>query len=275
MQVEGLPSWWKVALVLLAMVGLLGGFALTWQDKSASAATSLAAGVLLLLLSQLDRLETLKGWGFEARAKVKELDQKISEAEEIYARLAAVAKVVGHLSIESMVRVGRVSGPIPARKGHQLFNDLRSQLVALRVPPAEIELISAPWVGIVAFDLFLKGWQELKSIVDSVNGDIHEAFRRISQPINMEDPEYLNHLRRRGLAQEFQNELDVAIKAKWEAKAAALSDLLNSGKMNEVIGPHLNATTIAFVEAAIADVEAWVERRELRRPELYFTEDVS
>ncbi|HXA47386.1 MAG TPA: hypothetical protein VNW52_07135 [Burkholderiaceae bacterium] len=65
---------WIVAGILIALGGLL-----VFGDKVSASATCFTVAILLLLIAHIDRLESFKGFGIEA--KTRALRETISEAE--------------------------------------------------------------------------------------------------------------------------------------------------------------------------------------------------
>jgi Tfp pilus assembly protein PilO len=85
-------------LVLWAFAITFFGLA-TWlliADKTASAATSAGFGTIILFLANLDRIESFKGFGLEA--KTRDLRNAISEADSAMERLEEIRADVTSLS---------------------------------------------------------------------------------------------------------------------------------------------------------------------------------
>ncbi|CAE6814036.1 hypothetical protein R69746_05750 [Paraburkholderia aspalathi] len=72
-----LTNW---SLFAAGLFNLYVGTRSAFDIHVAGAATSLTAGLVLLFAATIDRFESLKGLGIEA--KTRQLDQKISEADE-------------------------------------------------------------------------------------------------------------------------------------------------------------------------------------------------
>jgi hypothetical protein len=84
----GFTNW---SLFVAGMVNLGVG---TWSaanGNAAIAATSLTAGLVLLFAATIDRFESLKGLGIEA--KTRKLDEKIEQADEALRRLRELTEL--------------------------------------------------------------------------------------------------------------------------------------------------------------------------------------
>ncbi|MDI7066456.1 hypothetical protein QMO17_35060, partial [Klebsiella pneumoniae] len=82
--------------------------------------------ILLLLLSQFERFESVKGFGIEA--KVRKLDSKIREADQINAALKSLTATLAQLAFETMSRIGRLRGPIERKESLQIEESLLRQM---------------------------------------------------------------------------------------------------------------------------------------------------
>lgn len=96
---------------ILFVAGIVNLGVGTWfaaQGDAAIAATSLTAGLVLLFAATIDRFESLKGLGIEA--KTRKLNEKIEQADEALYRLSFVLRpalathVIRLLSGESTLR---------------------------------------------------------------------------------------------------------------------------------------------------------------------------
>lgn len=88
---DGLVPWLGLALLTL------GGW-LAYTDHVSAAATCFTVGILVLLVANIDRVESFKGFGIEA--KTRDLKQAISEAQRSKDDLEQLRQEVAALSEE-------------------------------------------------------------------------------------------------------------------------------------------------------------------------------
>lgn len=86
---NGLIPWLTLALISL------GGW-LAYVDRLGSATICFTVGILMLLVANLDRIESFKGLGIEA--KTRELKETISEAEQTNAELVKTREELATLA---------------------------------------------------------------------------------------------------------------------------------------------------------------------------------
>lgn len=79
---HSLANW---GLLAAGAANLFVGTKAALGSNVAGAATSLTAGLLLVFAATIDRFESLKGLGIEA--KTRQLDEKIGEADDALRRL--------------------------------------------------------------------------------------------------------------------------------------------------------------------------------------------
>ena len=116
--------WHKLLLYGLTNWGLFcaGGVNLavgTWSafnGQTAIAATSLTAGLVLLFAATIDRFESLKGLGIEA--KTRQLDQKIEQADDALERLKELAELTGATFVDLSSKMGRWDSAPSSREAY-------------------------------------------------------------------------------------------------------------------------------------------------------------
>ncbi len=100
-----------VVITLMSIAAIACGLWLAISGGTGAAATCLSAGVLILLIANINDFEFIKGFGFEARAK--KLDDKIREADRLVAQLRDASKILADVSFQLMARAGRWDGVVP------------------------------------------------------------------------------------------------------------------------------------------------------------------
>lgn len=181
----GLTNW---ILFIAGAVNLAGGTWAAAHQQATLAATLLAAGLVLLFAATIDRFESFKGWGIEA--KTRQLDQKIAEADDALRRLRELAQLSGAALIDLNCKVGRWDSVPSATAAHELAQKVRSILVTLGSDQEAIASALTPWARITCSDL---GAALANPLFIAISDQIiqREARRSaIRQPISLDNTEY-------------------------------------------------------------------------------------
>jgi len=101
----------NVVITFMSIAAIACGLWLAITGGTGAAATCLSAGVLILLIANINDFEFIKGFGFEARAK--KLDDKIREADRLVAQLRDASRILADVSFQLMARTGRWDGAVP------------------------------------------------------------------------------------------------------------------------------------------------------------------
>lgn len=182
----GLTNW---SLFVAGMVNLGVG---TWsaaQGDAAIAATSLTAGLVLLFAATIDRFESLKGLGIEA--KTRKLDEKIEQADEALRRLRQLAELTGAALVDMNSKMGRWDSAPSPREALALAERVRSIMQALGSEPPAIATALRPWARILCHDLAAAFIAPLhKSITDKIQG-LENLRQATPPPMDPNDTELL------------------------------------------------------------------------------------
>jgi hypothetical protein len=106
----------------------------TWSaahQQSVIAATSLTAGLVLLFAATIDRFESLKGLGVEA--KTRQLDRKLEEADSVLRRLKELAEITGEALLDLHSKMGRWNSAPSSLDAYALAQKVRSVMTSLRL----------------------------------------------------------------------------------------------------------------------------------------------
>jgi hypothetical protein len=155
----------------------------------ATAATSLTAGLVLLFAATIDRFESLKGLGVEA--KTRQLDRKIEQADEALKRLREVAELTSETVIDLNNKIGRWDSAPTAGESYRLAQKTRSILTALGSDPATIRKILEPWAQTMSRDLTYALTQPLRQAMANEITRLQAERSSIPQPWNPQDPNLL------------------------------------------------------------------------------------
>lgn len=130
---------------------LLQGISLANQHDPQSAIVCIGGAALLFLLMHMDKLSSLKGFGIEA--KVRELDARIVQADELLEHMRVLSKTMGQITFETLARIGRRSGP-PSRAWQlEVAKSLKGHMEEIGIDPLAIEDAMEPWHKINLHDI--------------------------------------------------------------------------------------------------------------------------
>lgn len=162
---------------ILGVVAVLIGLLVAVTDQVAAATACLSAGVLILLIANVNHFELIKGFGFEARTK--KLDEKIEEADRLLAQLKQASQLFADVSAQLISRSGFLSGPIPKNEALNLVVRIQGLLAALGVDKADVDKGLIPFhqftlrqLATSYFNIFLA---ELNRHVEKVNHEMGEC----------------------------------------------------------------------------------------------------
>jgi hypothetical protein len=192
-----LPKALAIFAALFSILGLGDGFYLLWHNQTTNASLAFTVGILLLLFSQFERFEFVKGFGIEA--KIHQLDDKIQEADKINAALKSITGTLSQLAFELMSRIGRLNGPIERKESLEIENALIKQMRDAEITDEEIDRVVRPVRAIVSFDILRPAVNEAEERLLTWEKSISERSGKIRQPIDMSDPDYLATTADRGV----------------------------------------------------------------------------
>lgn len=162
----GQPPWHARALQVLTnwCLFLGGASALVIGGRSAfhgdTTLTGVAwgAGVLLLLGATVDRFESLKGLGIEA--KTRQLDDKLAEADDALRQIRELSELTGANLIFLHSKLGRWDGP-SAADSFAVAQEVKASLTELGSSDAKIRATLDPWVRVTCGDILAGHAREL------------------------------------------------------------------------------------------------------------------
>ncbi|WP_156441398.1 MULTISPECIES: hypothetical protein [unclassified Burkholderia] len=177
---------------IFAVAGIGNGFYLLWRNQTTNASLAFTVGILLFLLSQFERFESVKGFGIEA--KVRQLDSKIREADQINAALKSLTASLAQLAFEMMSRIGRLRGPIGRKESLELEESLLQQMRDAGIADVDIARAVLPVRQIVALDVLRPAIDEVDKHLTRWELAARKRLEAVRQPIAMTDPEYIGAL---------------------------------------------------------------------------------
>lgn len=183
-------------LFLVAGSALLfaGTRSVYWGNVSL-AVPALTSALVFLLAATVDRFETLKGLGIEA--KTRQLTQKLDEAEQSLTRMRELAELSGSALITLNSQIGRWNAVPTPEDSYQLAQKVVGILEALGSSSIVIRKSLEPWLRVFIFDL----------------------SRSILRPIDKALSDRQNELRRKQMASEASLSADEQSQLTYELNA--------------------------------------------------------
>lgn len=155
------------------------GFALVevYLANSALAGICFTAGILLILASTIDRFETIKGLGLEA--KTKQLDQRIQQADEVLDKLRRMYEVAGPALIQIADRVGTRNGRLDSTTLVGLVRDVQLLMAEMGTPGESIRDAIEPLATTLCIQISIKCIADLHLEVAAEGQRIVHEIRRL------------------------------------------------------------------------------------------------
>lgn len=178
-------------LFLAGSANLLAGTIAAFNSTPAIAATSLTAALVLLFAATIDRFESLKGLGIEA--KTRQLDQKLNQADEAMDKLRQMTELAGANLVSLKCGVGRLDSAPGPKELIEFADKIRVMMKSLGSSDKAINEALTPWAFTMCFDMAhakLKPLKQelrnrekairdqLKATISQVNPSIHEQLNQ-------------------------------------------------------------------------------------------------
>lgn len=195
----------NIVFFVVGVASLVFGILAVRNNVPAMAGICLTAGLALLFAATIDRFESLKGLGIEA--KTRQLDQKIVQADESLRQLREMTEITSATLIELNSRIGRMNRAPPSpRDSVALANRVRKMMRSLGSDDKVICKALSPWARTLCADMALLQVIDLGLLIGSYERNIQSELEEIAQPIDAGDPRYLKLLADRRLLGAFQND---------------------------------------------------------------------
>lgn len=179
----GLTNW---ALFFAGMANLFVGTWAAIHESVGIAATSLTAGLVLLFAATIDRFESLKGLGIEA--KTRQLNSKISEADEALRRLREMTEITGAALIRLNSKIGRWDSAPTPRESIGLADRIRQIMKSQGSDDKAIATALRPWAKMLCFDMAQVLSQDLRNLIKARIQSLAAERQNIPKPLTPDDP---------------------------------------------------------------------------------------
>lgn len=228
-----IPAITNALLFLAGAACLIKGVLSLWTESDPTAtALGLAAGLVLLLASSIERFEVLKGLGVEARTR--ELKQTIIEANATLSQLRELATSICHVVISDLM-ASNFMGGISLEQKVRMHDDLIMTLKQLGVASTQVGQADSKWregIGLIYHRMIKK---ELMS--KTTDGQISPAVF--------------------GIGGEFQEMLDFD---EWRAPSPDAMEIFLKSR------DQMTPTLQEFID----DYRHYLTHGVLRRPQVFF-----
>lgn len=208
------------------IVNLLVGTMSAANNEVPTAATSLTAGLVLLFAATIDRFESLKGLGIEA--KTRQLDKKIEQADEALKRIKQVAELSGVTLIDLNSKMGRWDSVPSASASYELAQKVLLIMRSLGSDERTIRQALDPWVRITCRDLAGALMEPLRQKLLERTKELDCERAAIPQPMSPENPVLLRTMAAsKEIGSYLENRFNKIYTAKSDAYPEILFELLN------------------------------------------------
>ncbi len=138
-------------LFVAGVVALIAGAYSTWLLEAATATAFFAASLVLLFASTIDRFESLKGFGIEA--KQRQLTRTLSEVNIVLEEVQRLNFFTAKSLAALYAKTGRVAGPPSAEEIYAVLTELRKSMTRAQASPEMIKEALSPCVRVMLHDL--------------------------------------------------------------------------------------------------------------------------
>lgn len=138
--------------LLISGTSLLGfGLFYAYEGNSTLLAVCIAGAILLIFSGTIERFESIKGLGVEA--KTRQLTEKLVEADRAIDQLRQLAETLGTESVAANSKLGRMGSAPTAEESYMHAQAVRAVMLNLNSKPEAIRRMLRPFVHIMLFDM--------------------------------------------------------------------------------------------------------------------------
>jgi len=193
-------------LFIAGLANLVIGTIAAFNANTSLAIATLTAGLILLFAATIERFESLKGLGIEA--KTKQLNQKIVQAEEALRRIRELTELTGSAIIDFNSKMGRWDSTPTTRDTIALASRVRQIMKDLGSDDTVIAKALRPWAKVLCFDIAYSQSRPLNQLLLDRVKVLDAERNKIKTPIDPNDPLYIQLNARIGSIYEFKKRLN-------------------------------------------------------------------
>jgi len=220
------------------------------------------AGFLCLIFHFLDKFESFEGFGI--KGKLKQLDNKIDEADKILNHLKKIAIPLAENVISVTMRMGRWGTIIPRKERYRLMSETISALEGMGCGINEIEKTRKDWHWFNLFD-------QVAPIYKTIEKYYSDKENVLCKQANS-DSSLKNELDNYKI--EKQNELDALSKIIRKKELWNLyDDLMNFIKDIKALDEKAKESILSELSESLEDIKYYIANKDFRRKEHFFLND--
>lgn len=148
-------SWFHIVvnglLFAAGVMALLAGGYMTFLLQAITAATFFGTGLILLFASTIDRFESLKGFGMEA--KQRELNRTLTEVQEVLEEVQRLSVFTTQSLVTLYGKTGRFDGAPSAEEMYAIVTACKTSMKRAQATDAAIKAALHPCVKAMLIDL--------------------------------------------------------------------------------------------------------------------------
>lgn len=190
---------------LLAVAGVfnlgVGTFYMARADALLGGA-GITAGLVLLLAATIDRFESLKGLGMEA--KTRELKRTIVEADAIVSKMKLLAKLTCSNLVKLQTRPGPDEAASRPAERRQQAQQVKEILSSLEFDESDIRAALDRWMRVSAMDAGRAALMRHHARLAPVLDERGKALVKYAYPGPQDDPEFARQRHERDELQSYQ-----------------------------------------------------------------------
>jgi hypothetical protein len=237
------------------------GILYLFAGKIELATTGLASGLLLLFAATIDRFESLKGLGLEA--KTRELKETITEATETLTQLRQLAEISGR-TLNSLVAKVRISFTV--KDAYEIAQEIKKNLTDLKSDEISIVRALRPWVQGLCSELGQRLAIDFINDYRTVGLSVEQQITDIPSTAGVANPEREALIQYRETIERHSNKSYEA--EKWPAEDI-LANLRNHVSTAPGANDEMKARNLALIESWAEEVNYLLKFSDLKTPQLW------
>lgn len=190
---SALSNW---VLFIAGLLCLIYGIRYLGSSSADLAAIGLVAGLLLIFGSTIDRFESIKGLGLEA--KTKKFDEKIFQAESYLRTLRELTEVTSTSLIKLNTQIGRWDSATFPADMYELILQVKRSMLEMGSDQEAVTTALRPWAKMTCFDAASYFTENLIEILNTKIRELNEQLANLEKPIPAGSEEHKSILDLRG-----------------------------------------------------------------------------
>ncbi|WP_223593703.1 hypothetical protein [Pseudomonas sp. A-R-19] len=255
------PSIVDLILCFSGILCICTGVFYLITGKIELATTGLGSGLLLLFAATIDRFESLKGLGLEA--KTRELKETITEATETLVQLRQLAEISGR-TLNSLVAKVRISFSV--KDAHEIAQEIKKNLTDLKSEESSIVRALRPWVQGLCSELGQRLAIDFVNDYRTVGLSIETQITDMPYTAEAANPEREALIQYRETIERHSNKSYEA--EKWPAEEL-LANLRNHVSTAPGANAEMKARNLALIESWAEEVNYLLKFSDLKTPQLW------